>query len=426
MDAHASSKNRSDTTLPANYLDKSTETTRSQATPISKYHIWVMAIACGLSVANLYYIQPLLAAMQHSFAVSVDQIGFIATLSQLGYASGLLLIVPLGDKYNQRTLIVSMLCAVAAALILMATASTISMLAIASYAIGLTTIIPQLIVPFAAGLAQPHERGHIVGTVMSGLLVGVLLARMVSGFVGAHFGWQMMYWIAAAIMIALAITLRILLPTDHSTKKEMSYPQLLHSLWGLITSEQVLQETCILGALVFGTFSLFWVSLPFMLETPPYHYGSDVIGLLSLVGIAGALAALFVGKFADRRDARYANGFGLIVVLLSFILMWFTGQWIIGLVIGAVLLDLGAQSNQIANQSRIYSTNPAARNRLNTIYMFIFFIGGSLGSFLGTFGWSIAKWNGVCGIACLMLIIAITFYIFNGKHLRQQKEHAPN
>ena len=384
-----------------------------------------MAIACGLSVANLYYIQPLLAAMQHSFAVSVDQIGFIATLGQLGYASGLLLIVPLGDKYNQRTLIVCMLCAVAAALIFMATASTISTLAIASYAIGITTIIPQLIVPFAASLARPHERGHIVGTVMSGLLIGVLLARIVSGFVGEHFGWQTMYWIAAAMMIALAITLRLLLPTDHSSKKAMSYPQLLRSLWELITSEQVLQEASILGALAFGSFSLFWVSLPFLLETPPYHYGSDVTGLLSLAGIAGALAALFVGKFADRRDARYANGFGLIIVLLSFILMWFIGQWIIGLIIGAVLLDLGAQSNQIANQSRIYSINPAARNRLNTVYMFAFFIGGSLGSLLGTFGWSIAKWNGVCGIACLMLIAALAFYIFNGKRLRQQRANTP-
>jgi|GEM_PF-131189 len=383
---------------------------------------WIMAIACGLSVANLVYMQPLLADLGHSFAVSVSQLGFIAMLSLLGFASGLILIVPLGDKYNQRTLIIGMLCVVAMALAMMALAPTIALLAIASYAVGLTSIIPELILPFVASLAQPNERGRIVGTVISGLLVGALLARTVGGFVGEHLGWRAMYWIAAMAMIVLALVLLFLLPTDYSSKREISYPQLLGSLWKLLRSEPVLQEVSIFGILAFGSFNIFWVALSFFLEAPPYHYGSEVTGLFSLAGIAGALATSFVGNFTDRRDARLANGAALAVMLLSFVVMWFMGQWLISLIIGVILLDLGAQSNQVSNQTRVYSLNPAARNRLNTIYMFMFSLGGSLGSMLGIFGWSVAKWNGVCGIACLMLIVALGFYILNSKRIQQWRK----
>ena len=380
--------------------------------------VWIMAVACAIVVANLYYIQPMLADMGRSFSVSVNQIGFIATLSQLGYASGLLLIVPLGDNYNQRSLIVIMLVAVSLALVFMASAPGIIILACASYAVGLTTVVPQLIIPYAASLAHAKERGRVVGMVMSGLLIGILLARTVSGFISAHFGWRSVYWFAAALMIVMAVVLRFLLPADRAPKGSMRYSQLLRSLWGLLRTEPVLRETSVIGALVFGAFSAFWVTLSFFLETPPYHYGSEVTGLFGLVGVAGALAASFVGKFADRRDPRYANGVAMAITLLSFVLMWLAGQWLPGLIVGVILLDLGTQANQVSNQARVYSLNPQARNRLNTVYMVSYFIGGSLGSILGSYGWSSAKWNGVCGAACLLLVGALVFFALNSKRVR--------
>jgi predicted MFS family arabinose efflux permease len=402
-------------------LDEPIRSKINKSTGIDNRLIWIMAIACGITSANLYYMQPLLANMGHKFAVSINQIGFAATLGQLGFAAGLLLIVPLGDKYNQRILIISMLCLLAVALTTMALAWTIVQLSIASFAVGLTTIIPELIIPFAVSLVPSNERGRTAGFLLSGLLVGILLARTVSGFVGEYVSWQAMYWIAAVITILLAVLLHFLLPRDHTLKREMSYPQLLSSLWGLLRSEPVLQEINIFGLLAFASFNAFWVILSFFLDTPPYHYGSEVAGLFGLAGIASILMAPATGKFADRRDARLASGAALVAILLSFVLMWLTGQWLISLIFGVILLDVGVQVIQVSCQARLFSLNPAARNRFNTIYMFMFFLGGSLGTLLGTFGWSIAKWNGVCGIACFLLILAVGFYILNSKHIRQWK-----
>jgi len=374
--------------------------------------IWLMAATCGLSEANLIYMQPLLAAMGRSFAASVNLMGIAATLGPLGYAVGLLLIVPLGEMYNQRKLVVLLLAATVLALLAMAIAPTILLLLFANFLVGLTAVTPELIIPFAARLAPSEKRGQVVGMLLCGLLISTPLANVLSGFVGAHLGWRAMYWMAAAIMIALAFILHFLLPNDDSTKGEMRYLQLLGSLWNLLRSEPVLQEVSILGAIVYGVLSLFWVTLPFILETPPFHYGSDVVGLFGLVGIMGAFAALFVGKWADRRDARYANAVALAVTLVSFVVMWLYGHWLSGLILGALLLALGAQSNQAANETRLYLLPEAAWNRLNTIYIFLFCIGGSLGSLLGAFSWSIARWNGIYSIACFMLVAALGFYAF--------------
>ncbi|MBO0782657.1 MAG: MFS transporter [Ktedonobacteraceae bacterium] len=373
-----------------------------------------MAVACALSIANLYYVQPLLADMGQSFHTSADQMGVVATLMQLGFATGLLLVVPLGDRYNRRTLIVGMLGVVTLALILVALAPTVTVLVVAGFVLGFATVVPQIIVPLAASLAAPFERGRVVGTVMSGLLIGILLARTVSGIIGAYLGWQAVYWGAAGIMIVLALVLRFLLPEDRQ-RSTMGYGQLLRSLGSLIRTEPVLREAGIFGALVLGAFSAFWVTLTFFLQTPPYHYGSEVAGLFGLVGVAGALAASGVGRFADRFNVRYATGIALLIELCSFLCMWLTGYWLWGLIPGVILLDLGTQAAHVSNQTRIYSLNPAARNRLNTVYMMAIFIGGSLGSFLGTWGWSLAGWNGVCGVGVIMLVAALVVYAINSK-----------
>jgi predicted MFS family arabinose efflux permease len=397
------------------------ETYSSPSTGIDKRLVLVMAVACGLLMANIIYLQPLLANMGQSFAVSAKEIGLTAALGQLGYVVGLIFIVPLGERYNLRRLIVILLGTAAVAFVEMAMAPTVALLIMGSCAAFLGSIAPELIIPLAASLASPKERGRVVGSLFSGLFAGIPLAALLSGFVGKYLGWRAMFWIAAGLMITLAIVLHFVLPDSHSTKKRVSYPQLLGSLWKLLRSEPVLQEASVLAALVYGSFTTFWVTLSFVLQVAPYHYGSDIAGLFGLVGIAGATAALFVGKFADSRDARYATGATLALTLLAFVVMWLSGQWLIGLIISAVLLDMGAQSNLVANEIRIYSLDPTASIRLNTVHIFFYCMGGALGSALGTFSWTIAGRNGVYGSACGMLIVAVSFYVLHSKRMRQWK-----
>jgi predicted MFS family arabinose efflux permease len=393
-----------------------TETSQVLPAPLDRRLIWLMAVACTFSIANLYYVQPLLALMGQSFRLSVNQIGEVATLMQLGFATGLLLVVPLGDRYPRRTLIVSLLVVVTFALLLVATSPTISVLAVAGFVLGFATVVPQLLVPLAASLAAPFERGRVVGTVMSGLLIGILLARVASGMIGALFGWRAVYWGAAALMIVLALALRFLLP-EEQPRATMSYWQLLRSLASLIRTEPVLREAGVFYALSFGAFSAFWVTLTFFLQTPPYHFGSAVAGLFGLVGVVGAFSASCVGRLADRFPARYATGVALLIVLCAFLCLWLTGSWLWGLILGVILLDLGTQAAHVSNQTRIYNLNPDVRNRLNTVYMVTGFIGGALGSFLGTWGWSLAGWNGVCSVGSLMLAVALVVYALNSKRM---------
>jgi predicted MFS family arabinose efflux permease len=392
----------------------STSEAEANTPTIDNKMVWLLAIACGMTAANLYYGQPLLADMAHSFSVQESAVGIAATVTQLGYALGLLLIIPLGDALERRRLIVIMLIAVTIALVATALSPSILWLAIASFAIGVTTIVPQIIVPLAANLAAPGERGRVVGTVMSGLLIGVLLARTVSGFVGAQSGWRAMYWIAAGLMLLLALLLRITLPKNQP-HTHLSYLQLLRSLGQLVWREPVIREVSIFGAMGFGAFSVFWSTLAFFLSTAPYHYGSEVVGLFGLVGIAGALAASSVGRLSDRFNVRILTGGAIVIILLAFVVFWLFGHTLWGLVVGVILLDLGVQSNQVSNQTRVYSLNPEASNRLNTIYMVSYFIGGSLGTALGTYGWSVARWNGVCAVGVFMLIVAIGWFLFSRK-----------
>lgn len=382
-----------------------------QTTPtLNRRLIWIMAVASGLTAANLYYSQPLLVSIAHDFAVSDSVMGFIATVTQLGYALGLLLIVPLGDMFNRRNLIsVAMIVAILA-LAAIALAPSVAFLAVASLAMGIATVVPQIIVPFAASLARPEERGRIVGTVMSGLLIGILLARTVSGFVGAHLGWRAMYWIAAALMALLLLALRLELPRE-AARAKMSYPRLLRSLWDLLRREPVLREASLFGALTFGAFQLFWVTITFFLSTPLYHFHSDMIGLFGLVGVVGALTASLIGRRTDRSRPRTITGVMLVVVLLTYVLLGLTGQWLWGLIAGVILLDLGTQGAHISNQARIYARPQEIHSRLNTVYMCSYFVGGTLGSALGTAAWTFAGWYGVCALGVALMVVALGVYV---------------
>jgi predicted MFS family arabinose efflux permease len=369
-----------------------------------------MAIASGATVANLYYNQPLLAIMAQGFHVTPDTAGFIPMLTQIGYAVGILLFVPLGDVVERRRLIVTMLWATAVSLALAALSPNIIWLLGASFAIGMTAISAQVMVPLAAQLAEPQSRGKVVGTVMSGLLIGILLARTVSGFVGAVLGWREMYWLAAAIMAGLAVIMWKKLPYSRPASNT-AYLQLMRSLLSIARSQPVLREASIIGAACFGAFSAFWSTLVFLLAQQPYHYGSEVAGLFGLVGVVGAIAAPIVGKLADRSSPRLTVGWGIALTTLAFLTFWGLGYQLWGLVLGVIVLDLGVQMAQISNQARIYSLPQEIHSRLNAVYITFYFVGGALGSFLGTYGWSHWQWSGVCAFGLLLLVGAwITFW----------------
>lgn len=368
--------------------------------------VWLMAAASGATVANLYYNQPLLGDIGAALGASGSALGLVPTLTQVGYAVGMLFIVPLGDSLERRRVIVTMNMLVALALVGVALAPTLHWLVAASFVVGATTIIPQLLVPFAAHLAPAAQRGRVVGTVMSGVLIGILLSRTAAGFVGTHLGWRAMFWIAAGLMLVSAGVLRFTLPSQ-PPMASMPYPQLLRSLIHLARTEPVLRLHAVLGALSFGAFSVFWSTLALYLQSLPQRYDAQVAGLFGVVGVAGAAVAPLVGRYADRRGDRRINGAAIVVLLLSFVVMWPLGRWLWGMALGVVLLDLGVQANQISNQTRVYSLRPEARSRLNTLYMVTYFAGGAAGSWLGTFAWTHWGWTGVCASGAALCVVAL-------------------
>ena len=351
-----------------------------------------MAFSVGAVVANIYYIQPLLATIAAAFHISVPKVGTVAMLTQFGAALGMLVFVPLGDTKERRRLIVSLLIAESICLAAMASAQNFAWLALASFGIGVTTATVHVIVPFAAHLASAARRGAMVGAVLSGLLFGILLARTFSGLLGAWVGWRAIYWLAAVLMLALAALIRTGLP-ESQPELQLSWLSLIRSTFGLIREQPVLREAATLGAILFCSFSAFWTTLVFFLQTPPYHYGSGVAGLFGLVGAVGALCAPFIGRMADRYGARRNVLISLIVTLVSFVILYLFGKHMSGLIVGVVLLDIGVQSGHVSNQTRIYELLPAARSRMNMVYMVCYFSAGALGSYVAAVLWQWFGWG---------------------------------
>jgi predicted MFS family arabinose efflux permease len=374
--------------------------------PIERRIVRVMSVACAVSVANLYYCQPLLSNIGHSLGVSDGQIGYLPMWTQAGTAIGMLAFVPLGDMFPRRRLIVIMCAATACVAILMAVAPTLLFVNAAGFLLGMTTITPHLVLPFAAKLADDDERGRVVGSVLGGLLTGVLLARVVSGYVGDMLGWRAMFWIASGLMLSLSVAMRYSLPYDRP-HGNLGYLELLRSIGRLIATQPVLREAAITGAMLFGAFSTFWSTLIFFLGTPPYHYGAGVAGLFGIVGVVGAVLAPSAGRLADRHGPAFAVSLAVLTMIASWAVFAVAGHWIIGLVAGVILLDLGVQAGHVANQTRIYALIPEARSRLNTVYMVSYFVGGALGSALGAMGWVRWGWTGVCVAGVAQGLVAL-------------------
>ncbi|MCH3964772.1 MAG: MFS transporter [Clostridium sp.] len=371
----------------------------------------IMSLICCITVANLYYNQPLLGDIARSFNASSRDIGLVSTLTQIGYGTGMLFIIPLGDIKERRNLILKLLIILSVFLALFSLSPNITCLIITSFMIGFTTVIPQLIIPFAAELSNPEERGKILGSVFSGLFAGILLARTISGFIGSLWGWKAMYYIASICTIILFLIVARFLPRSYP-KSEKSYTQTMFSLINLIKNQPVLREASLNGAMMFGTFSIFWTTLIFFLESPAYHLGSKSVGLFALLGISSIIASPIVGRISDKKGAKFIVGISTMLSILAFIILLILGYKLWGIALGLILLDLGTQSAQVGNQTRVQSLSPEFRNRLNTIFMVSYFLGGALGSFIGTYSWTVFKWNGVCISGLVFLTIAILHHIF--------------
>src|ERR1700722_14953030 len=370
--------------------------------------VWLMAITVGVIVANIYYIQPLLAEIANTFGLSVTQVGTVAMVSQAGTALGMFLFVPLGDKYERRSLILLLVIGELVALMLMATAPNALWLSCTAFAIGFFAASVHVIVPFAAHLAAPQQRGRVVGTVVAGILFGVLLARTFSGSIGALLGWRAVYGVAAGAMLILSVVVRARFPISRPDVI-LSWPKLMRSTLALVCQHAVLREAAFLGAMFFAAFSAFWTTLVFFLQSPAYGYSGAgaVAGLFGLVGALGAAGAPTIGHLADKHGPRFTIRLALWLSLFSFLFLGFAGKHLAGLIVGVILMDLGVQSGHVSNQTRIYSIDPSARSRLNMVYMFCYFIGGALGSYLGAWGWHVAGWGGVCSFGATAIFLAM-------------------
>ncbi len=380
---------------------------------LNKHLILIMSVASGLTVANIYYIQPLLAGIAQYYHVTQEYSGLLATLTQIGYALGLLLILPLADILEKRRLVLTMLLGAAISLLLLFFSPTITIALFASFGIGFCSVIPQLLIPFAAQLANPKERGKIIGSIMSGLLIGILLSRVVSGFIGRYMMWKNIYFIAAFCMLLLWVALRFILPKSYGDSK-IKYIDSLKSMIVLFRQFPALREASVVGAMVFLAFSAFWTALTFLLQSSSYHMGTDVAGLFGLVGVVGALFSPWAGKISDKKGARFTVGINIVVIIAAYIVFGIWGFQLCGLIVGVILLDLGVQSCNVSNQTRIHQLSEEARNRITSVYMVSYFLGGALGSWLGTVSFQRFGWIGVCFIGLFSQLIAGYVHI-NGK-----------
>lgn len=388
------------------------ETESPQA--LSSGLVFLFASACGLAVANLYYAQPLLSTIAEAFGVTTSRAGLVITVTQLGYAAGLLLIVPIGDLWENRRLINAILCATILALIGAATANSFNAFALSCLALGLTSVVTQVLLPFAASLAPAPQRGYVVGQVMSGLLMGILLARAVSGLVAGSFGWRAVYWMSAILLSLLNLVLYRILP-----KRQPDYPStygsLIGSLFSIFTSQPILRRRAYYQWAMFASFSAFWSCSTFLLTAEPFHFTQTQIGLFSLAGAIGALAAPFAGRQGDLGFGRIWTARAILLAGASFALTALPVAGVAGriglMVLGAIGLDVAVQTTLVLGQQAVYALNPEQRSRLNTLYIAFFFSGGAAGSAASSYLFTHWGWNGVAGMGCTLAGLAFCYWL---------------
>ncbi len=369
--------------------------------------MFLLTVAAAVSVANLYYAQPLAAAIAESLNISPGAIGSALMATQAGYALGMITLAPLGDGRERRRVIVVTLLVSVPALLLLASARTVPMLVVSSLFVGMTSSVPQMILPYAVNMVPVQERGRVVGTIMSGLLTGILLSRAASGALGAILDWRLVFVLAAGLMLVLAVVLHLALPTQTPTAA-LGWVETMRSLRPVWTSLPTLRRRALVGGLGFASFSVFWAMLSFQLDD--IGHGSGAAGAFGVVGIVGVFVAPIAARFATGERPARINVVAMAVTALSFIVFFVGGQSLLAIGLGVVLLDAGVQASHLTNQTVIFGLAPELRSRINSLYMVGYFVGGAVGTALAAVAWSYAGWAGVCvlgGAFALAAVVAL-------------------
>lgn len=361
-------------------MTHTTDTSARGADP-GRWLILAFAFACGVTVANVYYAQPLVGSISESFGISVAVGSSIVTMIQLGYVAGLLLLAPLGDLVENKKLILLTLSGMIACLLISTLAPTPGIFFASSLLLGISAVGTQMIVPMAAHLTPEHRRGQVVGTVVSGILFGILLARPLSTLIAGTFGWRWVYILSAIAMCGIVTLMAIVLPRRQPAHT-LNYGRLIHSLWDLLVATPVLQRRAAYQAIFFGAFSLFWTSTPLILQAPPFSLGHLAMSAFLLSGAVGAATAPLAGRLADRGYSRALTGGAILAMGVSFVLLWLGGaaSSLAAMVVAGIILDAASQVHLVTGQRAIFTLAPEVRSRLNALYMSLFFFGGAIGS----------------------------------------------
>lgn len=381
---------------------------------IATWLVVLLAVMAGISVANLYYCQPLLNLIREDLGLTEFQVNLMPVSTQIGYALGLLLIIPMGDLYNRRSTILVCFALLIAAQLVIATSGSAWMLLGGAFAMGFCSVAPQVFMPFVSLYAKPEQKERKVGFILSGLLCGILGSRVVSGYVGHLYGWRTVYYIAAGLILLSAIVLLKTFPYVEPTFKG-KFKTLMKSIVSLAKEHPQALTYSIRAGLSFGSFLGLWACLAFRMKEAPFFQGSDVVGMLGICGIAGALTASNVGKYIPKYGVERINYIGAGIILASWILLAFTHSSYIGIIAGIVLIDIGMQCVQLTNQSATMKLSASAPSRMNTIFMVTYFIGGSLGTFLAGTLWSQFGWLGTVASGIGLMILAIAFSVIRDK-----------
>ncbi|MCX5338980.1 MFS transporter [Streptomyces atratus] len=370
----------------------------------------LFAVASGLAVANVYFAQPLLVTLSQDFRISAATVGIVVTLTQIGYGLGLFLLVPLGDLVDRRRLVVTQLVLLATALIATGTAATAPILLTALAAVGFLAVVTQTLVAFAASLSAPDRRGRAVGLVTSGIVIGILLARTVSGALADLAGWRSVYLTSAALTLALTLSLHRVLPRRVAPPAPMRYMQLLRSTLVLFAEERALRVRALLALLIFAAFSTLWSCVALPLSEPPLSLSHTAIGAFGLAGAAGALAAAPAGRLHDRGLAGWTTGVALALLTMSWLPLALTRQSLLALAIGAIVLDLAVQAVHVTSQSLIYTVRPDAGSRLIGGYMVFYSVGSATGALASTTVYAMAGWGAVCVLGAAISALALVVW----------------
>lgn len=382
------------------------------ATPLSRYQTLLFAITCAMAVANVYFAQPLLESMADSLSVPPGTIGVVVTATQAGYALGLLFIVPLGDLLNRKQLILTQMLMSAVALCAVGLAQGWGMLLGAMVLVGLMAVVVQVVVAYAATLASPDQRGQAIGTVTSGVVLGILLARFVSGAVADLAGWRGVYFVSAALMVGMALVLYRTMPVSTTPPAKGSYGQLLRSVFQLYLTERMLRVRGTFALLIFAAFSVLWTAMVLPLSAPPLSLSHTQIGLFGLAGVAGALAAARAGKLADQGLGNRTTGIALALLTLSWLPTAFVESSLLAMVVGVVLLDFAVQAVHVTNQSLIFAARPDAQSRLVGAYMCFYSVGSGLGAIAATYTYAHFGWVSVCLLGAAISGIALLYWLY--------------